>query len=226
VSSAAFVSALLLYAGALVLVRTWIHATPARLWAIVKQDHERGERTELSALQEATAVKVGAITRSLRDHEEQMAGDLRAQVAAAETRARMAEARARGAEREASDATSMLAVVSELLRDVRATHQGLGELPALVDGLRAMVAKAGPPAPAAPPEIEADEARQTVEMKAPASGEHPPDAAADDEPEEEMTKVAARPAAHLLAAPSSSGLRLAPARAAVPPPASGRGGAS
>jgi hypothetical protein len=47
-----------------------------------------------------------------------------------------------------------------------------------------------------------------------------------DEPDEEMTNVAARPAAHMLAGPSSSGLRLAPASAAIPPPASGRGGAS
>jgi hypothetical protein len=228
VGSTALFLGLILYAGTLVLIRSWINATPARLRAIAKQERERDERRDVDALQEATAVKVGTITRSLRDHEEQIAADLRAQVAAAETRARMAEARARGAEREASEATSMLAVVSELLRDVRATHQGLGELPALVDELRAMVAKAGPRAPAAPPDIEAEEARQTVEMKAPASGEPPPDAAADDDdaPDEEMTKVAERPAAHLLAAPSSSGLRLAPARAAVPPPASGRGGAS
>jgi hypothetical protein len=226
VGSAA-IAALLLYAGALLLIRSWINATPARLWAIAKQERERDEHRELSALQEATAVKVGAITRSLRDYDEQIAAEVRAQVAAAEMRARTAEARARGAEREASEATSMLAVVSELLRDVRATHQGLGELPPLVAALRAMVSPGGP-APAAAPEIETEEARQTIEMKPPASCAPPPDDATgdDDQPDEEMTKVAARPAAHMLAAPSSSGLRLAPARAAVPPPASGRGGAS
>jgi hypothetical protein len=225
VGSAA-IAALLLYAGALLLIRSWINATPARLWAIAKQERERDEHRELSALQEATAVKVGAITRSLRDYDEQIAAEVRAQVAAAEMRARTAEARARGAEREASEATSMLAVVSELLRDVRATHQGLGELPSLVAALRAMT-KAGP-APAAATGIETEEARQTIEMNPPASCAPAPDDATgdDDQPDEEMTKVAARPAAHMLAAPSSGGLRLAPARAAVPPPASGRGGAS
>jgi hypothetical protein len=226
VGSTAILVGLFLCVGTLVLIRSWINATPARLWAIAKQERERDERRELCALQEATAVKVGIITRSLRDHEEQIAADLRAQVAAAETRARTAEARARVAEREASEATSMLSVVSELLRDVRATHQGLGELPALVAELRAMAAKGGTaPAPSA---SEAEEARQTVEVMPPASCAPPPDGVTgdDDEPDEEMTKVADRPPAHLLAGPSSSGLRLAPARAVIPPPASGRGGAS
>jgi hypothetical protein len=216
VGSAAIVLGLLLYVGTLVLIRSWIAATPVRLWAIAKQDRERDERRDLDALQEATAAKVGAITRALREYEEQIAADFRAQVAAAETRARTAETRARIAEREASDATSVLTIASELLRDVRAAHQGLGELPALVAELRAKAT-----APAAPAAPEGDEeTRKTVEMRPPASCTPAPAAAAEgDEPEEEMTQVAPRPAA--LPA-SSSGLRISP-RAAVPPQASGRG---
>jgi hypothetical protein len=221
VGSVAILLGLALYVGTLVLIRNWINATPARLWAIAKQERERDERKELDALQEATAAKVGAITRALREHGEQITADLRAQMAAAETRARMAETRVRVAEREASNATSMLAIASELLRDVRSTHQGLGELPALIAELRAL-AKTGPATLPAPPPEGDDETRKTVEMRPPASCTPPGSAEGEDEPEEELTQVASRPAALPVPA-SSSGLRISPR--AAPPPASGGGAA-
>lgn len=160
---------------------------PARAADLARRERERTEREASDALQEATALKVGRLVTSLRSYEEQMAADFRAQIAAAETRARMAETRARVAEREASEAASVLSVASELLRDVRATHDSLGELSAIV-------ATRTSPAPPPEPEPEADpeEIRRTIEIPPPP----PPreDAANDDEPEEELTQVATRPA--------------------------------
>jgi hypothetical protein len=116
---------------------------PRTVWEIVRQERAAETARAQGALQEAAALKVGAILRSLREHEEQSAASLRAQIADAENRARVTE-------RRASDAGVALSTASELVRESRA----------LRDDLRGVVATAT--APAAP--RGAGEERETVEL--------------------------------------------------------------
>jgi hypothetical protein len=116
---------------------------PRVVWEIVRQERAAEAARVQAAWQEATALKVGAIVRSLREHEEQSAAGLRAQIADAENRARVTE-------RRASDAGVALSTASELVRESRA----------LRDELRALVAMASPPAA---PRVAGDD-RETVEV--------------------------------------------------------------
>src|SRR5262249_418563 len=146
------------------------------------------EARALTALQEATAVKVGQSTAALRDYEEQLASLFRAQVVEA-------QARARAAERDVADAGVALAAATDLVR----------ELCAPADGARAASAA---PVDAAPIPVAPDaDARATVEMR------EPPCEASDDEPEEELTAVVSRPVVGMAAAPNGLRLRSAAARA-------------
>jgi hypothetical protein len=116
---------------------------PRTVWEIVRQERAAETARAQAALQEVAALKVGAIVRSLRDHEEQSAAGLRAQIADAENRARVIE-------RRASDAGVALSTASELVRESRG----------LRDDLRGLVLTATPPAaPRA-----AREERETVEL--------------------------------------------------------------
>jgi hypothetical protein len=188
-----------------------------------RKERERDENHALTLLQEATATKVGAITASLRNYEEQIAAGFRAQVTKSTTRLRVAE-------REAEEAGSVLVAASGLVREQRALLDDLGALPALVAELRTLRGGAEGPlvSPSSAARIvtsEADpDARATVEMAKPAASCPPLGRVDDEEPEEELTTVAARPPPGTSAAPN--GLRLAPRpvpRPAIrppPPPAS------
>jgi hypothetical protein len=123
---------------------------PRTVWEIVRQERAAEAARAQTLVQEAAAVRVGAIVRSLREHEEQGAASLRAQIAEAENRARVTE-------RRASDAGVALSAVSELVRESRA----------LRDELRSLVATArAPAAPGAASEERAE--RETVEQRRPA----------------------------------------------------------
>jgi len=156
-----------------------------RLSAIVRAERAHDDARSLTALQEAAAAKVGLVTVSLRRYEEQVAEAFRAQVAEAETRARMVE-------RQSADAGIALSAAAELVRELRALLDGAG-------------ARRDQPA------AEPDDARRTLKLGAPPGN-------ADDEPDEEPTKVGKPPATG--AAPAQHGLRLAP-RGATPAASTG-----
>ena len=210
----AFLVAGLALALALLLAVIAIHrkldAIPARIWSIARRERDQDESKALTVLTEAAAVKVAALTLSLRTYEEQIAADLRAQVAAAQTRARVIEHRS-------SDAAIALSAASELV----------SELAAIVAELS--VQRPLPPAPLNAPQgnharqqvdpsrarRQADEdhaeARPTVEMTPRPAAAHE-----DDEPEDELTTVTTKP---LAGTPSATnGLRLVEPRRAIPPP--------
>ena len=125
-------------------------ALPRTVWEIVRQERAAETARAQTAVQEAAAIRVGAIVRSLRDHEDQSAAGYRAQIADAENRARVTE-------RRASDAAVALSTASELVRESRA----------LRDDLRALVAPPAGPAPSGAPGAELDQ-RETVELPRPA----------------------------------------------------------
>jgi hypothetical protein len=139
-----------------------VAATPRTVWEIVRQERAAETPRAQAALQEAVAIRAGVSLRALRDHEEQIAAGLRAQIADAENRARVTE-------RRASDAAVALSAASELVREVRS----------LRDELRALIllsAAAAPPAPNAP---DGDpEQRETTELARPRPGLTPPGSAA------------------------------------------------
>ena len=112
---------------------------PRTVWEIVRQERAAEAARAQTALQEAAALRVGAITLSLREHEEALTAGLRAQIADADNRARVIE-------RRASDAGVALSTATELVRESRA----------LRDGLRGQVAATAPP-PAA-------DQRETIEL--------------------------------------------------------------
>jgi hypothetical protein len=86
---------------------------PLRIWSIAKKERAQDEGAAVTALQEATAARVGPIVSSLRTYHEQLAASSRAQVADAEMRARVAE-------RRSSDAGVALDAASALVRELRA----------------------------------------------------------------------------------------------------------
>ncbi|MFT3769635.1 MAG: hypothetical protein QM820_29720 [Minicystis sp.] len=194
----------------LVMILRKLDGLPARVWAIARHERERDESLALTALQEATAAKVGTMTAALRQYEEQVAATLRAQVADA-------QARARAAERRLSDTGSALEAATALVRELRAA---LDE--ARVPSAPRFGASEEPVHPKADGAALGDaDQRETVEMPKPPASCEPP--ASDDEPEEELTTIAARPPPGTTAA--SNGLRFAPRPKARPAvlPASGEG---
>jgi hypothetical protein len=115
----------LVLAGGFYVIWARINAIPARLQVILMQECERGEREAIDALRQAIR-KVEALTQSLRDVQEQLAAGHRAEVFAAEARAREAETRASAAEREATEAASVLSAAIELVSGLRAFRDTLG----------------------------------------------------------------------------------------------------
>ena len=145
------------------------------------------------ALREEIAGEASTILDGIKLLHEQTGEQLRSEI-------RASEARARAAEKATADVTTALDAATRLVRELRD----------VLDERRAGEPLKVPPPEPAPPE---SDARATVEMANPKA---PPEAM-DDEPEEELTQVAKRPLAGTRAA--ANGLRIAAARAAIPPPA-------
>jgi len=181
-----FGAGLVLALALLISINRKLDGIPPRVWTIAHQRREHDDARALTALQEAVAVRVGAITTSLRQYEEQTAAAFREQVEEAQARTRVAE-------RTASDTETALGAASVLVRELRA----------ILDVVRPHGAAVGaaPSESAAPQAGEPDpHARRTIRI-----GE-PPLTAGDGEPEEEPTTVAPRPPASTVAA--ANGLRL------------------
>ena len=197
-----------------------IAAIPRTVCEVVRQERAAEAERAQTALQEAAALKVGALVQSLRNYDELSAHGYRSQIADAENRARRIE-------RRASDAGVALSAASELVRESLALrdelrglvataatggapHQrettelphtaGLGPRPSLRPGAKATLLGIRPPLTAPPlraPDAE-DESRESSE---------------------EMTRVGERP-------PASALVMALASMAEGAPPSAGNGGAS
>jgi hypothetical protein len=201
VGSAAILLGLALYAATIIAVHRWIADLPARVALLIERERRRGEQRAFDTLRAAAGERVAALVSSLRDFEEQTRAAVRARAAAESARVRLAEGRAEAAMRREDGVVTALEAAS-----------------ALVAQLRAALDHAGPPAADTLGDPRDPAERKTVEVRL-VDGVLP-NLGGDDcpEEEEEQTKVAARPRA------PGSGLRLVPARPAIPP--SGPGAAS
>jgi hypothetical protein len=166
---------------------------PARLWGLAQNARDELDRARAAddaraqkALAEAVSARAGVLLAGVRQYQEQMAAGFRKQIADAELRARVAD-------RNAVDTATALETATSLVRGLRTTLDGLGELPALVREAReARRRRRGgtlpPPEDAAPPEP--DDNRKTIEIPAPAPIKGAPiasetvDDAGWDDPEE------------------------------------------
>ena len=190
-----------------------IGGMPSRLWAIARDEIARARGADDAradeVLREVVGEKAERLLSGVRAYHDKIAADLRAQLAAAEVRARAAE-------RAATDMTTALETATTLVRELRGM---LDDQRAPRPALRKRAAAVDPDGPddlanlANLPELpDDDDARATIDIGLPRL------AADDDEPEEEMTQVAKRPLAGTTGAPN--GLRLASLRKAIPPPPS------
>lgn len=141
----------------LVAVYVRLSGLPRGVSEIVRQERARETSRAQSALQEATAVRVGAIVQALRAHEDELVVSLRVQIADAQARARVAE-------RRESDVGAALGAAVDLVRD----------LYTLRDQVREMLSRA-----ALPPLVSNDgDQRETTELPRPAApGLAPPGSA-------------------------------------------------
>jgi hypothetical protein len=89
-----------------------ISSLPFALWSEARREREDTAPKALDAMKEAVAAKVGNSLIALQRYEDNIAGIFRAQVADAETRARVAE-------RRAADTSSALQAATTLLRELR-----------------------------------------------------------------------------------------------------------
>lgn len=121
----------------LALISWKIDMIPRRLLALVKQERAREDGQAQTALLEAAAAKVGPVVAGIRAYHDQLEASLRAQLAEAETRARVSE-------RRALDASTYLQAASTLVADLRNLRE---ERALLVHG--ATVASAPAPEPSA-----------------------------------------------------------------------------
>ena len=94
---------------------------PQRVWKAVERAREVDQQRALTALQEAAAAKVGMLVLGLRSYHDQLEGHLKAQVAEAEVRARVAE-------RRSSDAGVALGAASALVAELRGLAEDLPRL--------------------------------------------------------------------------------------------------
>lgn len=179
---------------------------PGRLWGVARNELGKARASDDAetqrALQEAADARVGALVAGVRQYQQQIAADFRRQVADAELRARVAE-------RNAADTTTALETATALVREVRATLDGLGELPALLREAREAREAPDRRRPGAPDARgaaaeggaatgEPDDSRKTIEIapsapRAPAAAAPAPAGGIDDEggwdDPEERTKV-------------------------------------
>jgi hypothetical protein len=149
----AIIAAIILLVLALLSFR--IDKIPARIFTLVNQERAREDSRAQSALLEAAALKVGPLVSGIRAYNEQIAASLHAQLAEAETRARIAE-------RRALDASTYLGAASTLVGDLRI----------LRDELTALLHREAATAPAVLPLPSTDagdpDQRATIELRPPA----------------------------------------------------------
>jgi hypothetical protein len=183
---------------------------PARVWDIAKQERARDEGRALTALTEATAVKVGSSTAALRVYEEELAATARRQIAEAEKLARLAV-------RRVAEVSPMMETAGQLVRELRDTLDALRAAPRCT---------ASGPAESAPPEPDPD-TRATVEMPPPVTYAPPRDG--EEEDSDELTTVTTRAAVVAAAAPETTPMpgravasreRVSPLALAFAPPGS------
>lgn len=172
--------ALALALALLVALHLRVSGLPHALLALARKERAQDGGTLLDAMKEAVAARSGQAVIAVQTYQEQMAQSLRAQVAEAETRARVAE-------RRAADTATALEAASALLRELRAALDVASNHTRELRAHRSRPGPTLPPASPAPPPVtlpDADEAeRTTVEMpppapSAPSLAEPPPDAPA------------------------------------------------
>jgi hypothetical protein len=96
----------------LALISWRIDKLPARLFTLVKNERARDDGQSQAIMMEAAALKVGPLIAGIRSYHEQMEASLRAQLAEAETRARISE-------RRAADASTYMDAASALVAELR-----------------------------------------------------------------------------------------------------------
>jgi hypothetical protein len=194
----------------LVVIQRRLHTLPRALLAVVRKERAEDASKLLDAMKEAVAARSAQAVIAIQTYHEQMAQSFRAQVAEAETRARVAE-------RRALDTATALEAATTLVRELRATLDVSATLVRHLFHASAAAPPASSAAPAAPtalPELD-DTERQTTEMPAlttgvssrpqpdpeaaPASGRKPRavassglDEGGDFDDEDEQTRVADR----------------------------------
>lgn len=200
---------------------------PIAVWSIAKRERNQDDGRTLDAMKEAVATRAGHAVIAIQTYQEQIAHSLRAQIADAETRARVAE-------RRAADTTTALEAASTLVRELRAaldTASMLARELAAQHPPRPPLTTSMPPSappPVLPSEAE-DTERKTTEMPsppAPASDVAHVDGDDGGFGDDEQTRVADRPAAlamlgrpRLIPLPGGAGKPRSPT---LLPPAPGR----
>jgi hypothetical protein len=211
-SAALLVLGLVLTPALLVVLYRRLGDLPRSVWAVAQRERARNEPRTLDAMAEAVAVQSGQAIIVIQAYQEQIAESLRAQIADAETRARVAE-------RRAADAATALSAAADLVRELHRSLEAARILTRELRELRAAPPKERPASPAASPVVADanpdDGERKTTEVPG------PPPSCADgnaEEPgfdEDESTMIASRPAT----LPSAPRLRSATAGASSGPAA-------
>ncbi len=181
---------------AFVALQRRLSALPHAVLALVRKERAHDGGRLLDVMKEAVAARSGQAVIAIQTCQEQIAQSLRAQIAEAETRARIAE-------RRALDTATALEAATTLVRELRAT---LDVSATLVRHLLAHPQAPGTPAAQGPSTDADDGERTTTEMPpasdgAPASGRQPRTAAPEDfarvrpdgggfDDEDEQTRVA------------------------------------
>jgi hypothetical protein len=113
-----FFAGLALALALLVAIYRKLEAMPLRLWGLAREEQAHREGKALAAWQEVVAARVKASVVSLQSFHDQSAAIFRAQVADAETRARIAE-------RRAAEVGVGIGAASELVRELRVLRDEL-----------------------------------------------------------------------------------------------------
>ena len=170
---------------ALVLLYRKTASLPSVFRAVAKSLREQDDSRAVDAMKEAVAVRAGQAVIAIQTYQEQMATSLRAQIAEAETRARVGE-------RRAADTATALEAASTLVRELRAAIDAAARLCRALEARRPsrppLPTTRPPSAPAPDDEIE----RQTTEMPSPPALPRAGDEAGFGD--DEQTRVADRPA--------------------------------
>jgi hypothetical protein len=168
-----------------------VHRLPLAIWSIARRERSQDDGRSLDAMKEAVAARAGQALIAVQTYQDQLANSLRAQLAEAETRARIAE-------RRASDTVTALEAASTLVRDLRAAIDAAAGL--------ARELRTGLPRPALPatlpsstpppaPHVEAEDPdRKTTEMPSPPAPQSVNDNDDGGFGDDEETRVANRPA--------------------------------